>query len=929
MSSPSLSLFGRVIGVLSLSSFASLAMAQSLGPVTTTVLRDFEDNLTTGFAAVTNSNSAAANASNTGISNVSETGSRRLRLDNASPLTINGAVVTLPNAIPGPGNWLITADIKVVNTNTSPQTNAIDSFGMATKLGAPSTAKIPDANAGFVMNLFENFANSTSLGYQTVGARVQAPSSLSYPQDLTLYFSTDPSGGTTSATTSFDGNFNGTHRVTTNNWQSTSNHVLIDNIKRIGPGSLDEDRILWISIGDGLTNQTSMENFLVQAKNNDFTAVSILARYRANRFYRANRTFSTYTNPEPAHVASVDSSFDPLQYAIDRGRELGLRVYASFSCFIVTDGVAAPYPSFLPSNYRTWVYDDGTPAVQTTANGDHDGLWVDPGYSAVRDYTREVMMDLVENYDVDGIIFDRIRYADQNHGYNPSFLTEAGISGTPAPSNPSFREARRRGVSTFLQEAYTSATALKPWLIVGTVPVAYANNLASTYNDVFQAYYQWNTFPGGSRVVSFGSQDLIQPQFYRQWDTNPPNNGPQANERLMGMMLWGDTASFSRDIGMSPGALTNVVPLFWWGPSFTDAADVENTGYTVGTNALQSRNIFSTGLGLQGWGVFAATQTFNTFHGRVGINELKTRPSANPLQNPSRGSDFLFKAGYDNTPPTTVPVFSIQSLNPISVTLQWSTPAPAADGETPAHYLLFRSTNPNVRTIRSNQLSVAQLITANSYTDSTFSTGGPYYYKIVPVDDYNNWGPASELGPVTPPAGGNIVLESRNSSGSLTASPTYREFGSWSNTTSKSTATNPPVMGDGSRFATASNTSATLTPQIIYGGFYDVYVTLANSTAGPSNNATVDFTILNYGPPVTGSVSLNRTDATLTNTWKKIATAVPLTPGQTAGITFSNPVYGTVATPPARFCVDAVWYQLVSFGPAPLPVQLTNFQLDE
>jgi hypothetical protein len=393
----------------------------------------------------------------------------------------------------------------------------------------------------------------------------------------------------------------------------------------------------------------------------------------------------------------------------------------------------------------------------------------------------------------------------------------------------------------------------------------------------------------------------------------------------MGMMLWGDTSSFNRDLGQSPGALVNVAPLLWWGSGFSDAADVSNTAQAIATNALNSRNVYSTGNGLQGWGVFAAAQTFNTFFSTSGISELRGSYPSDALATASRGSDFLFKTGYDNTPPTTVTSFAVQSVNPIAVTLAWNAPASAADGETATKYYIYRGTAPGVRTIRANQLSNTTPITGTSYTDPSFSTGGPYYYKIVPVDDYNNWGPATELGPVNPPAGGNIVVESRTSGGTTTDAPAYTEAGSgWTNTISKSSATNPGLIGTGSRFTTTAGTSVTLRPNLLYGGFYDVYVTLDDATGGPNNNAAVNWTITSGAAAnVTGSVTLAPTTPGLANSWLKLAENVPMIAGPGYGITFHSP-----GAPTNRFTADAVWFQLDSTGPAPLPAAITSFDVE-
>ena len=94
-----------------------------------------------------------------------------------------------------------------------------------------------------------------------------------------------------------------------------------------------EDRILWYSIGDGLTNTANITQACNDAVTLKYNAICFLARYRANAYYKTNRNFSTYTNPEPEMSAG-----DPLQHAIDQAHERGLRVYIAFSCFLVTDG---------------------------------------------------------------------------------------------------------------------------------------------------------------------------------------------------------------------------------------------------------------------------------------------------------------------------------------------------------------------------------------------------------------------------------------------------------------------------------------------------------------------------------------------------------------------------------------------------------------
>ncbi|HMZ52652.1 MAG TPA: hypothetical protein PK988_10330, partial [Candidatus Sumerlaeota bacterium] len=174
--------------------------------VTTTVLRDFEDGSVGGAVAATTANSSTGGATNSVATNVAESGSLRLRMTDPDG-TYNGLVMTIANAFAEPGYYLITADVKVNNS-----ASIIDSFGMAGVVGGPTTAKISDVNAGYVMNLPQNTTTAAALGYQTIGCAVQVPAGGSFPKSLTLYFGTDPSRGNYASLPTNDGNFNGGHR---------------------------------------------------------------------------------------------------------------------------------------------------------------------------------------------------------------------------------------------------------------------------------------------------------------------------------------------------------------------------------------------------------------------------------------------------------------------------------------------------------------------------------------------------------------------------------------------------------------------------------------------------------------------------------------------------------------------------------------------
>ncbi|MGI8908484.1 MAG: family 10 glycosylhydrolase [Candidatus Sumerlaeaceae bacterium] len=703
----------------------SVALGQT--PVTT-VLENFEGGGTHAASAVTATNSSSGGASNSTFANVTEGGSKRLKMTDVDG-TYNGGYMVFTGAIPQAGYYLFTGDVKVDNPSS------LSTFGVAIAPGAPSSAKVSDLNAGYVMNLAGT--GDAALGYQTIGAAINVPAGGTFPRDLIFYFGTDPSGNGYNAS-AYDGNYNGGHRNGTATWAASSaNAVYLDNIKRIGPGKFGEERHLWISVYDNMTNLTNLENLLVQAKNNNFNCVDILARYRANAFYVPNRSNSTYPNPEPFASSggkSASASNDPIQYAIDRGHELGLKVFVSFGCFLVSD--TSSYPSYVPSGSIMHYYNGGAPRAMLTGDPSAEGLWADPSRADVRNYTRNVLMDFVSNYDVDGVIFDRIRYPSSQYSYNPTGLAEMGISGTPAPTDAAFREARKNAITTFLGSAYEAATTLKPWLIVGTVPIAYASDLGSTYNSVFQFWPKWQSRKTSNRVVSFGCCDLYQPQFYRLWNSTG-YEAPASNTTLMNKAQYGDIAAYNLDFGLMPGALSGLAPLFYH----------PNTGDVNQSNANAQNITDGRGLAMTGFGLFKASETLTDISyirqpgaSSAGVDVLGTG-AAQP--------DYLFKAGYDNLKPNAVTNFAAAPQADGTVNLTWTAPAVASDGDGAANYLLYRTQTSPVKEYWSNLLT--QQTIAGSSTSYLVPTdyAGTYYYKIVTVDNYNNHSTAVQIGPYT------------------------------------------------------------------------------------------------------------------------------------------------------------------------------------
>lgn len=892
--------FYPVITALMVAAATMPAMAQS--PIQTVVLEDF-DGVAPATQVVNASNSSAADQSYSGVSVVSDGGSNRLRMTDTGGFR-NGILLTIPGALPEAGYFLITADIKVNNSTAGP----VSTFGMAAKVGNPSTEKVLDGNAGYVLNLSDHSTNAGTLGYQTIGAAVQVPAGGTFPKPLTLYFSTDPSGSPTDA----HGDFIGPHRGSGSAWpiQTNSSNILIDNVKRIGPGNFGEERHAWISVGDSMTNLGHLDNVIEEAYANGFNCIDILVRYRANHYYTPARDKYVAPNPEP-YKSGASAENDPVQYVIDRAREKGMRVYGSFSTFLVTDG-SNSYPSFLPSGTRTYVYNGANtnPVLQTTAH-DGEGLWMDAGNAEAQEYVKNIVIDLVENYDLDGIILDRLRYSGKDTGYNPAAMAAMGFNfnNPPAPTNSAWTEARQQRLADFLGDLYTEITNRKPWMIVGTVPIAYGVGLNDTYKDVMQSWPKWSAQIAGNRTITFGAEDLSQPQFYRQWNSGGTGgiyNAPESNRTLMQKALYGDTAIDAMDYGLMPGNITNVAPLFATLGLPTNTTDAINTANAIAANICdtQTASYF-----MNGSGIFSARGMFDLGTGQdqdiiSRIRAASTSCGSDVMFPRADLTDFLMKEGWDSLPPNGVANPTV-TANDHFAELSWLSPPMAEDGDLAQHYLVYASKSSDVKPYYENLLTRSEPVTGITYTAGPFPEAGNYYFRVVPVDDYNNHGLSTVIGPVAV-ASSTVIVESRTPSGGLTPAPTYTESIPMGNTTSKSNAGG--LLAPGARYSTNAGMVATFRPDLPVGGTYSVYVTMG---AGTNNNSDAQYTISGSDPDITGNVALKHTNSALVNKWLLLESGVSFDNGTDGFISFLN-VNGNAGG--ARFIMDAVKFELEESG---------------
>ncbi len=175
-------------------------------------------------------------------------------------------------------------------------------------------------------------------------------------------------------------------------------------------------KAVWIPIWD-LTNEKKIDTMLKDLDKLKVTQILAEVRYRADALYIPNRINNDYPNPDPRNYLLKNNDFDPLGYLIAKAKPFNIEVHAWVTTFVATthDLKRLPKQHLYFAN-PDWVTDDFT--KKPMMYNSYEGAFFDPGNPEVQKYTLNVILDIVANYDLDGIHLDYIRYPDTQFGFN-------------------------------------------------------------------------------------------------------------------------------------------------------------------------------------------------------------------------------------------------------------------------------------------------------------------------------------------------------------------------------------------------------------------------------------------------------------------------------------------------------------------------------
>ena len=269
-------------------------------------------------------------------------------------------------------------------------------------------------------------------------------------------------------------------------------------------------RGLWVdAFGPGFKTPNEVDKLVRDAQAMRVNALFVQISRRADCY--CNKS----SMPRTADPA-VPAGFDPLQDVLEKAHAAGIQVHAWIISTSIWNKTAVeslsnhPFKLHGPNakgrdNWLT-VRADG----ETRAGADYV---LDLGHPDAADFVANMYSSIAQNYAVDGVQFDRIRYPDSGGppflatwGYNPTALerfrletNRTDLNLKPGVADPQWLQWRRDQVTNLVRRVYLQVKSIRPSVWVSAATITYReapSNLEQfeqtrTYSEILQDWPAW------------------------------------------------------------------------------------------------------------------------------------------------------------------------------------------------------------------------------------------------------------------------------------------------------------------------------------------------------------------------------------------------------------------------------------------------------
>jgi uncharacterized lipoprotein YddW (UPF0748 family) len=196
-------------------------------------------------------------------------------------------------------------------------------------------------------------------------------------------------------------------------------------------GGMREVRALWV-VRTSITSPEAIKQLVARATGGGFNTLIVQVRGRGDAYYRSR------WEPRAEALAEQAETFDPLDLVIKEAHRAGLTVHAWLNTALVANMDELPkvqkhpvyaHPEWLmvPKILGAKLYNANPrdpkylAEIVNYSKGDRsqlEGLYFSPAHPAVKEHLYSIWMDVLEQYKVDGLHFDYVRYPNTGFDYS-------------------------------------------------------------------------------------------------------------------------------------------------------------------------------------------------------------------------------------------------------------------------------------------------------------------------------------------------------------------------------------------------------------------------------------------------------------------------------------------------------------------------------
>ncbi len=187
---------------------------------------------------------------------------------------------------------------------------------------------------------------------------------------------------------------------------------------------------------------------------NNMNAFCLQVRPTADAYYKSSyEPYGIYLTG----TRGKNPGYDPLAFAVEEAHKRGLEIHTWINPFRVTASGTLATTDPVWKNCKDWIIKYDQPSFK--------GQIIDPGYPQGRAYVVKVLMEIVNNYDIDGMLMD-----DYFYPYCGTTDEDAASKAAYKPASMTDAAWRRDNVNKTIRALYDSIQTVKPWVRLGIGP---------------------------------------------------------------------------------------------------------------------------------------------------------------------------------------------------------------------------------------------------------------------------------------------------------------------------------------------------------------------------------------------------------------------------------------------------------------------------